>query len=63
IEIGKKKKGEFEFNNLSELDSEVIQNIGHPKNGKIFMSKVGDKFMDATDMNNKIVNHLFDPGG
>ncbi|CAG8780006.1 17585_t:CDS:2, partial [Gigaspora margarita] len=63
VEIGKKKKGEFEFNDSPELDKEVIQNIGCPENGEILMSKVGDESMDAADMNNEIVDHLFDPGG
>ncbi|CAG8835236.1 20716_t:CDS:2, partial [Gigaspora margarita] len=39
---------------LSELDREVIQNIGCPKN---------NESIDAADIDNEIVNHLFDQGG
>ncbi|CAG8807087.1 31397_t:CDS:2, partial [Gigaspora margarita] len=57
------KRGEFKFNDSPELDREVIQNIRCPENGKILMSKVDDKSMNAAEMNNKIVDHLFDPVG
>ncbi|CAG8606736.1 9866_t:CDS:2, partial [Gigaspora margarita] len=50
---------EFKFDNLLELNKEVIQNIRYPE---VVMPEIGNKSMDATNMDNEIVDHLFDPG-
>ncbi|CAG8830676.1 7256_t:CDS:2, partial [Gigaspora margarita] len=59
----KRKKEEFKLDDLSKLDSKVIQNIGHPKNSKVVISEDSDESMNAADIDNEIVDCLFDLGG
>ncbi|CAG8540338.1 23355_t:CDS:2 [Gigaspora margarita] len=45
------------------IERKAIQNIEDNENSKIVMSRIGDESMNAADMDNEIVDHLFDPGG
>ncbi|KAF0471570.1 hypothetical protein F8M41_025227 [Gigaspora margarita] len=54
------EKEDKKMDNLPELDREVIQNIKWNENSEVVMPEIG---MDAANMDNEIIDYLFNPGG